>query len=119
MKAEEFVKIEGFWNGKLYSGNRVFKNNQQYVIDDPENLELKNEPEKKDFYDLYKEAQEKVDNMINAYNSMNDAKRSIIRGSNHKSDILGDPYQTRHEIRHMIENLLLLEKRINSEVKGG
>lgn len=47
MKAEDFLKIEGFWNGKIYTNNTVYKNNKKYVIDDPENLPVKVVKEKK------------------------------------------------------------------------
>ena len=38
MKVKEFEQIKGYWNGMVYRGNTVFKNNKPYVIDDPENL---------------------------------------------------------------------------------
>ena len=41
MKAKEFMGLKGFWNGKIYHGNEVYKDNHKYVIDDPENLPQK------------------------------------------------------------------------------
>lgn len=117
MKAEEFREIEGYWNGKLYSDNRAYKNNLQYVIDDPENLELKKEPEKKIFYDYFKDVQEKVSCMVEAYNSFG-APHPAIKGSNHRSEVIGDPFYMRHKLEGMIEDLLLLEKKINNELEN-
>ena len=49
MKAEEFLKIEGYWNHKVYD-NVVYKNNKKYTIDDPENLPKWNK--RKSFRDI-------------------------------------------------------------------
>ena len=36
--AKEFKEKKGSWNGKIYHGNVVYKNNTKYEIKDPENL---------------------------------------------------------------------------------
>jgi len=115
MKANDFIKLEGYWNGKLYSENRVFKNNVQYKIDDPENLNIPQKPEKRDFYDCLSDVAEKIDYLVEAYNSMSDEKRSLIRGSNKRSEIIGDPYQQRFRLNSYIETLQKLYKRIEAE----
>ena len=51
--AKEFEEKKGSWNGKIYHGNVVYKNNKKYEIKDPENLTQKQSKKaKKSFNDV-------------------------------------------------------------------
>jgi len=115
MKAKDFLELDGYWNGKLYSQNRVFKNNVQYTIDDPENLTIE-KLEKNNFGSYLDSVTSKIDCLIEAYNSLSGPeKRRLIKGSNRKSETVGDPYQQRFRLKNNIERLQLLLKRIEAE----
>jgi len=117
MDAKSFLEMSGYWNNKLYSGNRVFKNNKEYVIDDPVNLHIPEKQEKGDFCDCLNKIENALDYAIEAYNSLSEIKekRQLIKGSNKRSEILGDPYQQRYKLNNFIKELQLLYKRIENE----